>query len=54
MPVHRGHDGQGPYYQWGHTTGRRYYYTAGSARSREIAKERAARQGRAIEARRHR
>jgi hypothetical protein len=53
MPVRRGRDAAGCYYQWG-GMGKRYYYTPGSYRSRARAQARAARQGRAIEARRHR
>jgi hypothetical protein len=53
MPVRRGHDSQGPYYAWGRL-GARYHYTAGAATSRRIAQKKAARQGRAIAARRSR
>lgn len=50
MPVHRGRDSRGPYYQWG---GAKRYYTANHAPSRARAKAKAALQGRAIEAWRH-
>ena len=49
MPVHRGKDAQGPFYQWG-DSGRKYRYRSGDAASREQAKEKAARQGRAARA----
>jgi hypothetical protein len=52
MPVHRGRDRAGPYFRWGQT-GAKYHYTAGNATSRARAKALAARQGRAVEARRH-
>lgn len=47
MPVHRGIDSKGVYYQWG-KSGKKYYYTAGDAKSRERAKKRAHEQARAI------
>lgn len=53
MPIQRNKDSHGPYYRWG-DTGHKYYYTANNERSRERAKALAARQGRAIEWRRHR
>lgn len=46
MPVHRGADSKGPFYQWG-DNGKRYYYQANNKRSREIAKTKANLQGRA-------
>jgi hypothetical protein len=49
MPVHRGQDSKGPYYQWGNH-GKRYYYTANNTRSRELAKGKAELQGRAARA----
>jgi hypothetical protein len=49
MPVKRGKDSQGPYYQWG-DSGKKYHYSAGDKGSRERAKEQAARQGRAARA----
>ncbi len=48
MPVRRGQDSQGPYYQWG--SGRKYHYTAGNPRSRNAARAKAERQGRAARA----
>lgn len=47
MPVHRGHDSKGSYYQWGNS-GKKYYYISGSKRSRELAKKKAQKQGIAI------
>jgi len=47
MPVHRGIDSKGPYYQWG-LKGKRYYYIANNFLSRIKAFNKAARQGRAI------
>lgn len=40
MPVHRGIDHNGPYYQWGYHS-KRYYYTSNNKRSRELAKKKA-------------
>jgi hypothetical protein len=48
MPIHRGSDSKGCFYQWGYSTGKKYYYTAGNARSRELAKKKAIKQGIAI------
>jgi len=49
MPVHRGKDSKGPFYQWG-MHGAHYHYQPNDKRSRERAKKKAARQGRAIKA----
>ena len=49
MPVHWGRDSKGPYYQWG-KTGKKYHYTPGNDRSKEIAKTKAQKQGKAIRA----
>ena len=49
MPVHRGKDKDGAYYQWGES-GKKYRYETGDAQSREAAKKKAEKQGRAIEA----
>ncbi len=46
MPIHRGIDSSGPYYQWG--TRKKYYYKSGNKRSRESAKKRAIKQMKAI------
>ena len=46
MPVHRGRDSKGPFYQWGNS-GKRYYYKAGHASSRTRAQNKAHLQGRA-------
>ena len=48
MPVHRGRDSRGPYYQWGEH-GTKYYYEAGSGASRQRAKKHAIAQGAAVE-----
>jgi len=47
MPVMRGKDGKGPYFKWGEH-GKAYHYKSGNKSSRERARKRAARQGRAI------
>lgn len=49
MPVHRSKDSQGPYYQWG-DSGKKYRYESGNKKSRDQAKEKAERQGRAARA----
>ncbi len=49
MPVHRGQDSKGPYYQWG--SQKKYYYKPGSPASRVRARQKAHAQGRAIRAR---
>jgi hypothetical protein len=49
MPVHRSKDGGGPYYQWG-DSGKKYHYESGNPKSREVAKEKAAKQGQAARA----
>ena len=49
MPVHRSKDGKGPYYQWGES-GKKYHYESGDKASRERAKEKAKKQGRAARA----
>jgi hypothetical protein len=49
MPVHRGQDSRGPFYQWG-DSGKRYHYMAGNAESRNRAKKSATRQGQAARA----
>jgi len=51
-PVHRGQDSKGSYYQWGNQT--KYYYDSTNERSRELAKEKANKQGKAIESQRRR
>lgn len=47
MPVKRGRDKQGSFYQWG-TGWKKYYYTPFDVRSREQAKKRAVSQGLAV------
>ncbi len=49
MPVHSRKDSKGPYFQWGNH-GKKYYYKSNSERSKETARKKAARQGRAIKA----
>jgi hypothetical protein len=49
MPVKRGQDSKGPYYQWG-GSGKKYHYTAGDKRSRDRAKAQASKQGQAAHA----
>lgn len=49
MPLKRGQDSKGAYYKWGEA-GHKYHYTAGNAASRTRAKNKALRQGRAVEA----
>ncbi|HZR15345.1 MAG TPA: hypothetical protein VFC33_19065 [Acidimicrobiia bacterium] len=49
MPVHRGKDRVGPFYQWG-DHGKRYRYESGDRASRQRAKDQAARQGQAAHA----
>jgi hypothetical protein len=49
MPVHRGKDSRGPYYQWGHS-GKKYHYESGEKKSRESAKQKATKQGQAARA----
>jgi hypothetical protein len=49
MPVHRGKDSEGPYYQWG-DSGKKYHYESGSKPSRESAKKKAEKQGQAAHA----
>jgi len=46
MPVHRGQDSKGPYYQWGNH-GKKYYYILNNRTSRERSKQKANLQGRA-------
>ena len=49
MPVHRGKDKKGPYYQWGES-GKKYYYESGDPDSRKKAKQKAEKQGQAAHA----
>ncbi|MGA7269601.1 MAG: hypothetical protein WB239_00885 [Acidimicrobiia bacterium] len=49
MPVKRGKDKDGPYYQWGES-GKKYRYEAGKTESRNRAKSKAKKQGQAIKA----
>ena len=46
MPVHRGKDSKGCFYQWGEH-GKKYYYKAGDKSERDEAKQKAGKQGRA-------
>lgn len=47
MPVNRGYDLKGHFYQWG-SKGKRYYYVMGQADSMKQAYNKAMRQGKAI------
>lgn len=49
MPVHRGKDGEGPYYQWGES-GKKYRYKTGDKGSRHQAKSKAVKQAQAVRA----
>jgi len=49
MPVKKGKDSKGSFYQWGSQT--KYHYTAGSEASRKKAKQKAHLQGAAAERR---
>jgi hypothetical protein len=49
MPVHRGKDSDGPYYQWGES-GKKYRYEPGNKSGRERAKDKARKQGQAARA----
>ena len=49
MPVHRGKDSDGPFYQWG-DSGKKYHYESGDESSRKKAKGKAERQGKAARA----
>lgn len=53
MPLYNGRDSNGPYFQWG-SVGKRYYYKPKNVISQGIAKAKAMRQARAIEASKHR
>jgi len=46
MPIHRGRDSKGSFYQWGQQ--KKYYYISGNKKSREQAKEKARKQAIAI------
>lgn len=46
MPIHRGIDKNGTYYQWG--TQKKYYYEPGNKKSRNIAYRKALKQAQAI------
>lgn len=52
MPIHRGIDSKGPYYQWGDR--KKYYYISGNYRSRIYAYNKAAAQAKAIYSRGYR
>jgi len=42
MPIHRGQDSKGPFYQWGHQ--KKYYYKSGDTKSRNKALDKAKKQ----------
>jgi len=46
MPVTRGQDSKGPYYQWG--SQKKYHYKSGNKQSRNRAKRKAEAQGKAV------
>lgn len=46
MPIHRGQDKKGCFYQWG--TQKKYYYTCGNKKQRENAYKKAHKQAIAI------
>lgn len=50
MPLMTGRDKFGPYYRWGPASkrGKKYHYISGNVISRNMAKEKALLQGRAI------
>ena len=50
MPIRCGQDSNGPYFQYGYH-GKCYYYIPNNKKSREIAKNRAIKQGKAIKVR---
>jgi len=47
MPVMRGHTKKGPYFRWG-ISGKNYYYTRWDYASRNRARAKAEKQGKAI------
>ncbi len=49
VPIKRGEDSKGPYYQWG-SGGKKYRYTSGNRSSRESAKRQAQKQSAAARA----
>lgn len=51
MPIKKGKDSNGPYYQYGNK--KKYYYKPLSQRSQSIAKSKAIKQSNAIHARKH-
>jgi hypothetical protein len=48
MPVKRGRDSKGPYYQWG--SQKKYHYKPGDEAARKRAKRKAEKQGQAARA----
>jgi hypothetical protein len=53
MPTHQGRDKNGCYYQWGFERTKKYYYPCGDEKAAQEAKEKADKQGRAIEWSKH-
>jgi hypothetical protein len=47
MPVHRGYDAIGYYYQWGNS-GKKYYYIPGNVKSENASRNKSNEQARAI------
>jgi hypothetical protein len=52
MPIKRGKDSHGPFYQYGNK--KKYYYTSGNSQSRQLARSKALKQAQAIKASQHR
>ncbi len=50
MPINKRKDVHGPFFQWG-DTGAKYYYNKDNKESIEHAREKSAKQGRAVEVR---
>lgn len=49
MPVQKGNDSNGSYFRWGEH-GKKYYFDSNSNRSKQLARKKAEKQGRAIKA----
>lgn len=55
MPLTNSSDGRGRFYRWGYAgeRGKKYYYITRNKKSRELAKQKAMKQARAIEWSKH-
>jgi len=53
MPIQKGIENDKPYYRWG-DKGKKYFYVAGNKLTRDYAKEKALKQGKAIQFFKHR